>query len=91
MLGVSWVLAGSWQSPNLIGDLLALQCGLTLAAKFMNDRAVSQRNMTPVLISASIMIAAISVLGGEVIELERWHKLHLMTHVLVYSKIGSLK
>ncbi|EDM68455.1 hypothetical protein PE36_03486 [Moritella sp. PE36] len=70
MLGVSWVLAGSWQSPNLIGDLLALLCGITLAAKFVNDRAVSHRNMTPVLISASIMIAAISVVAGDPMALQ---------------------
>ena len=70
MLGVSWVLAGSWQSPNLIGDLLALLCGITLAAKFVNDRAVSHRNMTPVLISASFIIATISVVIGEPMSLQ---------------------
>jgi len=70
MLGVSWVLAGSWQSPNLIGDLLALLCGITLAAKFVNDRAVSDRNMTPVLISASMVIAAISVVAGDPMALQ---------------------
>ncbi|MGB0467479.1 MAG: DMT family transporter [Pontibacterium sp.] len=65
MLGIGWVLGGSWQSSNFTGDLLALVCGLALSAKFVNDRAASNRNMTPALIPAGLLIAVISVLVGQ--------------------------
>mgnify|MGYP001954786184 CR=1 FL=1 len=64
MLGIGWVLAGSWQSPNLTGDLIALLCGVSLSAKFVNDRANSKRDMTPALILSGLIIAAISAIFG---------------------------
>ncbi|MEH6628977.1 MAG: DMT family transporter [Motiliproteus sp.] len=70
MLGIAWVMIGSWESPNLTGDLIALLCGLTLSAKFVNDRAASRRNMTPALISAGLMIAAISAVYGQPLGLQ---------------------
>lgn len=74
MAGIGWVLAGSWQSPNLTGDLLAVVCGLTLSAKFVNDRANSKRDMTPALILSGLIIAAISLTLGAPFSLqgEEW-------------------
>lgn len=65
ILGIAWVLKDSWQSPDLNGDLLALLCGLSLAAKFVNDRAVSHRNMSPALISAGLLTAVVSYALGQ--------------------------
>ncbi|MBE9396084.1 DMT family transporter [Pontibacterium sp. N1Y112] len=70
MLGISWVLAGSWQSPNLAGDLIALVCGLALSAKFVNDRANSKRDMTPALILSGLIIAIISATFGSPFSLQ---------------------
>jgi drug/metabolite transporter (DMT)-like permease len=70
MLGIGWVLSGSWQGPQLAGDVLALITCLSLAAKFVNDRAVSERNMTPALITSGILIAAISLAAGNPLALE---------------------
>lgn len=70
ILGIGWVLAGSWQSPDLTGDLLALLCALSLSAKFVNDRAQSERNMTPALIAAGLIIAAISAISGDPLALQ---------------------
>lgn len=70
MLGIGWVLKDSWQGPNLSGDLLALLCGLALSAKFVNDRACRGRNMTPALISAGLLIAAVSAVAGQPLELQ---------------------
>ena len=65
ILGIAWVLKDSWQSPDLKGDLLALLCGLSLAAKFVNDRAVNHRNMSPALISAGLLTAVVSYAIGQ--------------------------
>jgi len=70
IMGIAWVLAGSWQSPNLTGDLLALLCGLALSAKFVNDRSARSRDMTPALILAGLVIAAISAVAGQPLELQ---------------------
>ena len=70
MLGIAWVMIGSWSSPNLNGDIFALLCGLGLSAKFVNDRATSKRNMTPTLISAGLIIAIISGVIGQPLGLE---------------------
>lgn len=64
MIGIGWVLLGSWSQPNFTGDLLALICCLALAAKFVNDRAVSHRDMTPALILAGLVIALVSYFYG---------------------------
>ena len=64
MLGIGWVLSGSWSEPNFTGDLLALVCCIALAAKFVNDRAVSHRDMTPALISAGLVTALVSFFAG---------------------------
>ncbi|MDC9720005.1 MAG: DMT family transporter [Gammaproteobacteria bacterium] len=64
MIGVGWVLVGSWSEPNFMGDVLALICCLALAAKFVNDRAVSHTDMTPALISSGIALALISFFAG---------------------------
>jgi drug/metabolite transporter (DMT)-like permease len=65
MLGIGWVLLGSWSEPNFTGDLLALICCLALAAKFVNDRAVSHRDMTPALILAGLVTALVSFFYGD--------------------------
>ena len=65
IFGVGWVLAGSWSTPSLVGDLMALICCLSLAAKFVNDRAVSHRDMTPSLILAGLVVALVSWVMGD--------------------------
>ncbi|MBR9868860.1 MAG: EamA family transporter [Oceanospirillales bacterium] len=60
MLGIGWVMKDSWSSPNLTGDLMAFFCGIMLAAKFVNDRSVKHRDMTPSLISAGLLVSLIS-------------------------------
>ncbi len=64
MLGIAWVLLGSWSEPNFLGDMLALLCCVSLAAKFVNDRAVSHRDMTPPLILAGLAVALVSLFMG---------------------------
>jgi len=64
MIGIGWVLAGSWSEPNFKGDLLALICCIGLAARFVNDRSVSHRDMTPSLIVAGLMLALVSFFAG---------------------------
>jgi len=58
------VLSGSWSEPNFTGDVLALVCCIALAAKFVNDRAVSHRDMTPALISSGLILALVSFFAG---------------------------
>ncbi len=70
MLGIGWVLVGSWQDSRLAGDLVALLCALALSGRFVNDRAQRHRNMTPALIPAGLLIAAISALAGDPLALE---------------------
>ena len=65
IFGVGWVLAGSWSTPSLVGDVMALICCLSLAAKFVNDRAVSHRDMTPSLILAGLVVALVSWVMGD--------------------------
>jgi drug/metabolite transporter (DMT)-like permease len=65
VFGIGWVLAGSWSKPSLLGDVMALICCLSLAAKFVNDRAVSHRDMTPSLILAGLTVALISGFMGD--------------------------
>lgn len=85
MLGIGWVLAGSWQSPNLTGDLIALVCGLSLSAKFVNDRANSKRDMTPALILSGLIIAAISATFGSPFSLQgpEWGWMSLLCLVIL--------
>lgn len=64
MAGIIWVLSDSWQGPQWTGDMLALLCGLSLSAKFVNDRAVGFRNMTPALILAGCIITILSAIAG---------------------------
>ena len=64
MIGIGWVLSGSWSEPNFTGDLLALVCCIALAGKFVNDRAVSHRDMTPALISSGLILALVSFFAG---------------------------
>ncbi|RTE67563.1 EamA/RhaT family transporter [Amphritea opalescens] len=61
MLGIGWVMKDSWSSPNLKGDLMAFVCGTMLASKFVNDRSVKHRDMTPALISAGLLTSVISL------------------------------
>ncbi len=61
MAGIGWVMKDSWSSPNLTGDLLALTAALLLSGKFVNDRAVKHRDMTPALISSGVIVAIISL------------------------------
>ncbi|MBN0985990.1 DMT family transporter [Amphritea pacifica] len=61
MLGIGWVMKDSWSSPNLQGDLMALFCGIALAAKFVNDRAEKHRNMTPALITSGLLVSLTSL------------------------------
>lgn len=70
MAGILWVLSDSWHGPQLTGDLLALFCGLSLSAKFVNDRAASSRNMTPALILAGCIITIISATIGHPLALQ---------------------
>ena len=65
IFGVGWVLAGSWSTPSLVGDVMALVCCISLAAKFVNDRAVSHRDMTPSLILAGLAVALVSWVMGD--------------------------
>lgn len=87
MAGIAWVLLGSHQSDEgqLIGDLIALMCSLCLSAKFVNDRAVSHRDMTPALILSGVLVAVISVIAGEPFSLqgEAWGWMLLMCLGLV--------
>ena len=64
MAGIFWVLSDSWHGPQLTGDTLALLCGLSLSAKFVNDRAAGSRNMTPALILAGCIITILSSIVG---------------------------
>ena len=64
MIGIGWVLTGSWSEPNFTGDLLALICCIALAARFVNDRSVSHRDMTPSLIVAGLILALVSFFAG---------------------------
>lgn len=63
MAGIGWVMKDSWSSPNLTGDLLALTAALVLSGKFVNDRAVKHRDMTPALITSGLAIALVSLLN----------------------------
>ena len=65
LLGIGWVLWDSWGGAHWLGDMLALACCITLSAKFVNDRAVSHRDMTPALISAGLVVAFISYFAGD--------------------------
>ncbi|MBQ0783119.1 MAG: DMT family transporter, partial [Amphritea sp.] len=49
---------------SLTGDLLALCCALSLSAKFVNDRAVKHRDMTPALITGGLFIALASLFNA---------------------------
>lgn len=64
MLGIGWVMKDSWSSPNMEGDLMALLCGIMLAGKFVNDRSVKHRDMTPALITSGLLISVISLFGA---------------------------
>jgi len=59
--GILWVLKDSWSGPNLRGDLLALCAALFLSAKFVNDRGVQHKDMTPALIAGGLFVACVSV------------------------------
>lgn len=65
MAGIGWVMKDSWSSPDLTGDLLALASALVLSGKFVNDRAVKHRNMTPALVTAGMMIATVSLFNSD--------------------------
>lgn len=64
MFGIGWVMKDSWSAPSLTGDLLALCCALSLSAKFVNDRAVKHRDMTPALITGGLFIALASLFNA---------------------------
>lgn len=64
MFGIGWVMKDSWSAPSLTGDLLALGCALSLSAKFVNDRAVKHRDMTPALITGGLFIALASLFNA---------------------------
>jgi drug/metabolite transporter (DMT)-like permease len=83
--GVGWIFAESWQSPNFTGDVLALTASLALSGKFVNDRAVSNRDMTPGLILAGLIIAAISTVAGQPFELagNAWWLMLLLCLVVI--------
>lgn len=68
--GIAWVMQSSWSNSHLYGDLLALACSFCLAAKFVNDRAVSHRDMSPALISSGILICLIGFIWGEPFSME---------------------
>lgn len=69
MMGISWVLLGSWHSPNIIGDVIGLGCSIALAGKFVSDRACGTRNMTPALILSGAITACISAFAGHPMEI----------------------
>lgn len=85
MGAIFWVLAGSWNSPSLLGDFLALGVALMLAGKFVNDRACSHRDMTPALIMSGLMIAAVSLVLGSPFSLQgaAWGWMVLLCFVVV--------
>ena len=71
MLGIGWVFQDVLDnSSDLLGTILAAVCALALSAKFVNDRAASDRSMTPALILAGLAIAAISALLGQPLSLQ---------------------
>lgn len=69
MMGISWVLLGSWNSPNIIGDIIGLGCSIALAGKFVSDRAAGTRNMTPGLILSGAVTASIGFFAGHPMEI----------------------
>ena len=70
ILAIVWVLLGSWNGLEMTGDLLAVICSLTLSAKFVNDRAVSHRDMTPALVLSGLMIAVVCAVVGQPFSLQ---------------------
>ncbi len=85
VIGIGWVMKDSWASTNLAGDFVALMCGLSISAKFVNDRAVPNRNMTPALIPAGLMIAACGIIGGSPLELQgmEWFWMLILCGVVI--------
>ena len=76
MLGIGWGLPGTWSETNFVGELMALLCCVSLAAKFVNDRAVSHRDMTLTLILAGLATALVSLFMGNSMALSGdswWH------------------
>lgn len=69
MMGIMWVLSDSWHSANIWGDLTALGCSVALAGKFVSDREAGSRNMTPALIVAGAITAAISGAAGHPLDI----------------------
>jgi drug/metabolite transporter (DMT)-like permease len=88
MLGIGWVLFGSWSQPNFTGDFLALVCCVALAAKFVNDRSVSHRDMTPSLITSGLVIAAISFFAGSPMSLSGDSWVYMVILCLLVSPIA---
>ncbi|MDO6564174.1 EamA family transporter [Amphritea sp. 1_MG-2023] len=85
MLGIGWVMKDSWSSPNLQGDLMALLCGIMLAAKFVNDRSVKHRDMTPALITSGLLVSLISLFNASPLALSGsdWGWMLLLCIVIV--------
>lgn len=83
ILAIVWIFKDSWQTPSLSGDILALLCGLTISAKFVNDRATGKRNMLPALISAGVITALISLFIGDPLALSADSWLWLLLYGVV--------
>jgi len=88
MMGIGWVLLGSWSEPNFTGDLLALVCCIALAAKFVNDRAVSHRDMTPALILAGLVTAFVSLFAGDPMALSGMSWWYMVALCLIISPLA---
>ena len=85
MLGIGWVMQDSWSTPNLTGDLLALACALSLSSKFVNDRAVKDRDMTPALVFAGGIIAITGLFWGAPLSLQgnQWGWMLLLCLIVI--------
>ncbi|WP_116473893.1 DMT family transporter [Zobellella maritima] len=55
--GLLLVFSGSRDGNHLLGDLIALLCAASMAAKFVVERAASPANMTPALVPAGLLVS----------------------------------
>ncbi len=55
--GLALVFSGSRDGGHLLGDLTALLCAASMAAKFVVERAASPANMTPALVPAGLLVS----------------------------------
>ncbi|NHI01725.1 DMT family transporter [Oceanimonas sp. MB9] len=55
--GLALVFSGSRDQGHLLGDLTALLCAASMAAKFVVERAASPADMTPALVPAGLLVS----------------------------------